>query len=335
MPLAYEIVTLDVGGAALVYPWTRAGQADPELVGGISRAYAGNQYTSIIAEFEVVPLVSQHRTSAEYGALKTLFAKGAQVPCQGKVFNPRTAEIITCSGKVTGEMEPGFVDDDGEPLWTVNLTLTEADNDDTAITASVAIYLSNVASPDVGGSNLATADESEDPFGAGVGSLELMNAPWVIPTCGGPPDPSVNCPIGTSGLEASWITAATVADGYLTGTPKVRFLSSGGTGDAWQVQSFMAKIIIVRGGVDFIEWETGWSDTNGGFSGGNSTATAPAIVFPSLAGDRVRVDIYSRAGLHGGYADDGVHQTLSFGNGGGGNHYGQLLLGGDILTMWP
>jgi hypothetical protein len=66
----WEIVVLDVGGADLALPFQRAGQADPEQLGGIGRAYAGNQYSSIIAEFMVIPLVSGRITSTLYAQLK-------------------------------------------------------------------------------------------------------------------------------------------------------------------------------------------------------------------------------------------------------------------------
>jgi hypothetical protein len=336
MTLPYEIVVLDVGGAALVYPWMRAGQADPDQLGGVSRAYAGNQYTSVVAEFMNVPLVSQHRTATEYAAVKTLFAKGAQVPCQGKVFNPVTG-VVVCSGKVTGEMEPGNVDASGEPLWTINLTLSEVDNADTADVAPAGLYLTNVVSPLDGSMNLAAADPADDPFSAGVGSKELLNSD-VIPTCGDPmaPNPTVSCATVTSSApEMVWLLGGAAVDGYITGAPSVVLNSIGGTGDRWARQDSFCIIYVVRGGVDVATWVTGSSGTNGGFAGDAITMTAPAVIFPGLTGDRVRVELYGVAALHSGYADDGVHQTVSFGNNGGGVHLGRLYLGGDAVLMWP
>lgn len=329
MTLPYEIVILDVGGSPLVYPWSRAGQADPELVGGISRAYAGNQYTSIAAEFDVIPLVSQHRTSAEYGAVKTLFAKGAQVVCQGKVFNPRVADLITCSGKVTGEMEPGFVGDDGEPLWTISLTLTEADNNDTQPTALATIYLSNATSPLDGAALLATADvDASTPAGPGA---EILLDGVTIPTCGVAP-----CAIVTSpSAERVWLLDGAEADGWITGSPTVQLSSSGDSGGNWVLQDCMCKIFIVRSGSDVAEWDTAWSAGNGGFSGDNITMAAPAVVFPGLTGDRVRVELYGRGQRQPGTSSTSL-QTVFFGGSFPNTQAGLLRLGGDAATLlWP
>lgn len=339
MSLGY-VLEIDVGGAGIrLDNWERAGQADPEQSGGVSRAYAGNEYSSVVAEFMKVPLVSGPVSTADYAQVDAIFARGAQVPCRGDAFKGRT-DTITCSGKLTAEMVPGGIDDTGAPLWVMNLLLSEVDNAGTAIATDATIYLAVGDSPDDPGDSsilLASADAADDPFSAGTTLLELMNAPWTIPTCGNPlaPDPAISCAVGFSGLEKTWKMAPAVNPGWLTGRWRVVFLSTGDTGDRWSTQAFMVKIFIERASVDIAQWDTGWSDTNGGFAGGDSTATSAPIVFQAEAGDVPRFELYSRAGLHSGYADNSAHQTLRFGNGGGGSHYGRALIGGDVATIWP
>jgi hypothetical protein len=320
-----DTIVFDPLGANIRVMCQRAGLSPDRRVGDIDQASAGNRRSFIAAEYRVAPLAFVNATPAQCKAIKDLLRLGAQIATSGTVWlNDDPDEIVVCDGVYTDEMETGG------PWRVPGVTLYEV-GDATPFTAGAATYLSNVASPSGGGMNLATADEDEDPFAAGIGSLRLLDAATPA-TCGGSPDPSVNCPItytdpGTP--EKVWITAATVQDGYLTGRPYVSFLSKGGTGDRWQTQAFKAKLIVVRGGVDVFSIETGYSDTNGGFAGGTSTATAAdSTIFPTLIGDRVRVEIYARLGLHGGYADDQpadlARQTISFGNGGAGSHLGRI-----------
>jgi hypothetical protein len=149
--LPYEIVILDVGGANLVLPFTRSGQADPEQLGGISRAAGGNQYTSLIAEYMVVPLVSAPVPSATFAQVKAMFALGAQINCQGgaagNVFEGYPG-VVKCSGKVTGEIVPGTTDGTGRPLWIINLTLTEVGTAFGGVSATTLFLLTSVDSPD-------------------------------------------------------------------------------------------------------------------------------------------------------------------------------------------
>ena len=320
---------LVVNGVA--YQCQRGGHAAPRRVGTMPGSFAQRQTSSVRAELMVVPVILSYLTSAEAATLRTTLANGAQVTCSGDVFNNGGAAIV-CSGAITDEERQGAT------WWEVSLTLYEIGS--FSYDATIAsVYLTNVASPDGGaGVNLATGDPAGDPFSAGLGSVALLNG-VPITTCGGAPDPSVNCPIvytdpGTP--EKVWLTAATVANGWLWGAPVVSILSSGGTGDAWQTQASMAVIYVVRSGVDVATWTTGYSDSNGGFAGSTITMTGlDSVLFYSEIGDRFRIELFARAGLHGGYADSGDRQTVTFGNGGVSSHYGNLSVGGLVAVLDP
>lgn len=327
-----DTLVIDPDGVNLIVPVQRAGKTAKRLVGDISTASAGNQRTHIIAELDNIPVVLLDSTPAICRQIESIFARGAQVVTAGTVWNRDDAGAthVLAWGEYTDDMQQGG------PRRVPGINLHEVGDALGYVAPSAVIYLGSQDSPDDPGDSsilLASADAADDPFSAGLGGLTLMIG-VTIPTCGGAPDPSVNCAIAFSGLEKSWLMPAAVADGWLAGTLQTVFLSNGGAADRWQTQAYRAEIFVVRGGVDVVEWDTGWSDTNAAPFGGNSTATGPQIIYQILTGDRVRIDLYSRAGLHGGYTDDGVHQALTFGNGGAGNHYGRLLIGGEVAKIW-
>lgn len=320
------VLTVDVGGSPLSLDCERGGHAAPRRVGPKTVGNSGAEESSIRGELMVIPLVLAPLPTATLNTLRALFALGAQVPCSGDIFN--TPGTITCSGTITDQLH-----ETGD-RWTANLTLYEVGTTLTYTPATATIYLSPGDSPaDPGDSSilLASADEADDPFlgFGGTSSLELTNG-VTITTCG-----SGNCAVTLGGLEKTWQMPPAVNPGWLTGAWRIVFLSNGGTSDKWWTQSYMVTIFVDRGGVDVVEWDTGWSDTNAAPFGGDSTATSAGIVFAIELGDVVRFELYSRAGLKGGFADDGNHQTLTFGNGGAGIHYGRALISGDVLTIWP
>jgi hypothetical protein len=93
---------------------------------------------------------------------------------------------------------------------------------------------------------------------------------------------------------------------------------------------------LVRAGVVVATVTTGYSESNGGFSGAMITMQADAATAISgLIGDRIRIKIYGRAGLHGGYSDDGTRQTITFGYTGAGDYYSKLTWGGLADVMDP
>lgn len=321
-----SVLTVDVGGAnQTTLALQRGGHTDPRRVGGLTDGFAGSEESAIIAELMVIPFVTVPVDFATAKTVHDLFALGAQVNCAGDVFDNGGATIV-CSADLTDEVDPTAT------WFTISGTLYEVENAATAYTPlTIAFYLTNVTSPydpGDGSLNVASTNTASDPFAAGVGSETLLDDE-TIPTCGGAPDVSVICPtVISSAPERSWLSPATVDGGWITGQPTVYFLSGGGTGDHWELQDCMCKLYIVRAGVDVVEWDTAWSNGNGGFAGGTISMAAPAVVFQALPGDRVRVEVFGRAARHGGYNTTDL-QTIGFGNGGGGNHYGQLIVGGN------
>lgn len=318
-------ITLDYGGANLSCECQRAGHAEPRRAGSKQPSFAQRLTSSVRREFMVIPLILAPKTPAQAAAIRALFALGAQVSCRGDVFNNGGATTVVCSGKISDEL------DQTASWWTINLTLYEVSA--AAYTPpTIVLYLTNVAAG--GGIFVASTDPADDPFGAGLGSVTLMDSPDVIPTCGDPlsPDPFTACPIGYSAApEAVWESLPAPADGYIVGAPFLTFLSVGGTGDRWHTQAVMGKVFQVRSGTDVLEIDTGYSNGNGGFAGGFVAATAPAVVIAVQAGDTLRIEPYGRAGLNSGYASDGVLQVLTHGNGGGGSHYASLTYRGTAL----
>jgi hypothetical protein len=317
------VLTVDVGGSPISYVCRRGGHAAPRKAGNRGYAFAGDETSGVRAEF-MVPVVLSNLTGDEVVTLRTLFENGAQVPCSGDVFNNGGATVV-CSATMTDELS------ESTSWWIVSLTLYEVGGLG-YVPDEIILYLTNVAAG--GGIFVASTDVADDPFGAGTGTIDIMDAPEVIPTCGDPlsPDPSLHCTVGYSATaEAVWESIPAPADGWLTGSPYLRVLSGGGTGDAWNTQSVMAKLYIDRGGSDVAQWDTEYSEGNGGFAGSYITAQTAAVVFQVLAGDIMRVEIYGRAGLNGGYSAGTDWQHLSHGNNGGGAHHATVRYRGTAL----
>jgi hypothetical protein len=120
------VLTIDVGGAEeMTLDCEKGGHAAPRKVGQRVYGFAGVETSSERAELMVVPVILAPLPTATVSTIRALFALGAQVPCEGDIFN-RPGEEIVCSGKITDELHE--VGD----RWTVNLTLYEVANDDTA-----------------------------------------------------------------------------------------------------------------------------------------------------------------------------------------------------------
>jgi hypothetical protein len=120
-----SLLTVDVGGAAITLRCQKAGHAEPREVGKRRYSFYGRERSMIRAELQVVPLILYLMSPTAAAAIRTLFANGAQVVCEGDVFNNANANI-TCSGEITDEAEPGLLFSD-EP-WVLNLTLYEVEN---------------------------------------------------------------------------------------------------------------------------------------------------------------------------------------------------------------
>jgi hypothetical protein len=107
---------LNVGASQIVIVCQKAGENPPFRVGGKSRAYAGNERSSIRAEKAVVSLVTTYLPTATKRAIKALCANGAQLTCSGEILD----NVPTlCSIDVTSTMVPG---DPGR--WEMSLTVT-------------------------------------------------------------------------------------------------------------------------------------------------------------------------------------------------------------------
>lgn len=322
-----SVLTLDVGGAnQMTVACQRGGHAAPRRVGQRLTSFGGRLTQNARAELMVVPVVLQYLTATEAATVRSLFALGAWVSCSGDVFNNGGA-TVSFSGTITDEI------DDTQGWWTISLTLYEV-----AVTGYTpttrTFYLTNVTSVDDPGDNsimLGSSDAADDPFAAGTGSETLLDG-VTIPTCGTFPNPSVTCATATSpSAERTWLSVGSPNGGWMSGTLTVTILSSGGTGDHWALQDAMCILTIVRAGVDVATWSTDYSAGNGGFAGGNITmSTANSVLFDVQIGDQLRVEIYGRAARHGGYNTTDL-QSVVFGNGGGGAHYGRVAYVGDVL----
>lgn len=307
-------ITLDYGGANLSYECQMAGHAEPRRAGSKQSSFAQRLTSSVRGEFMVVPLVLQRVTPTQAAAIRALFALGAQVPCRGDVFLNGGATTVVCSGKISDEL------DQTAAWWTINLTLYEVGSSLGYTPTSIILYLTNVAAG--GGEFVASTDVADDPFSAGTASITLMDAPEVIPTCGGIPDPFHHCTVGVSANpEATWESLPSPSGGYIVGSPYLTINSRGGTGDRWYTQAVKLTITLVRAAADIMSFDTDYSNGNGGFSGDNIFATAEApVVITVQAGDTLRVDAYGRAGLNSGYLSDGALQIIQHGYLGAGTH---------------
>jgi hypothetical protein len=312
--LPYEIVILDVGGANLVLPFTRSGQADPEQLGGISRAAGGNQYTSLIAEYMVVPLVSAPVPSATFAQVKAMFALGAQINCQGgaagNVFEGYPG-VVKCSGKVTGEIVPGTTDGTGRPLWIINLTLTEVGTAFGGVSATTLFLLTSVDSPDTTDPDTYVSTPAGSYPGDATMSFTLLAGTSL----------SVGGSLNPSTPDIAWLSVPVNA-GIAFGMPWVRLetqMSGVYSGSSvWAIMDMMAKIYQVRddgaGGFDVIAGP--WSTNYAGVSLGGGTATLASTASVNLVlaqDDRFLVEIYPQLQLQAGQADNGQRQVISTG----------------------
>lgn len=323
-------LVIDPAGDNIVVACREAGLAAPRLVGGVDYAGAGNERSFVRAELRNVPISFIRVVPSVARQIRDKFAKRAQVPCAGDVFlNADPTEIVVCSGEYTDRMMTAG------PHRMPDLLLHEVDNGDTQAFEEFTsqIFLSNATSPLDGTKKQATPTFATASAG-GVGSEILMDT-TTIPTCGTFPNPGVTCATAIGPAERIWLLDGAIVDGYITGSPRVDFLSNGGTGDHWALQDCFCKIFIVRGGVDVATWVTGFSNGNGGFAGGTITMSAPPVIFPALTGDQIRVELYGRAARHGGY-NTSDYQTVFFGGSTfGGAQTGVLFLGGDASLLWP
>lgn len=325
-------LTLDVGVTNLVVDCQKAGHAAPRKVGGDrSYAFGGAETASTRGEMMVVPVVLAPLPTATVSTIRGLFALGKQVPCSGDVFN--RSGTITCSGMITDELR------ETQDSWIVSLTLYEIAS--VAPPVIPAVYLSNLADNDTGANKKAWTT-IEGGF-ANLGSRRILNEA-TLTTCGTTPDPTLNCPITYTDVatpEVIWLSTAFLANGTLFGRPTVSILSKGGTGDKWQTQNCFAKLELVRAGAVVATVNTAYAGSNGGFAGSTITMQAAAgTAIGGLIGDRVRIKIYGRIGLHGGYTDgnNGVddlnRQTITWGWGGAG-YDASLSWGGLADVMDP
>lgn len=121
-----SVLTLDVGGLDLVVECESAGHASPRVVGERRYTALGRERSMERAELMVVPVVIRNLTQLTVRAVRALFANGAEVVCNGIVFNNALADVI-CAGEITDEAEVGT--EDGDDLyWVVTITLREVRN---------------------------------------------------------------------------------------------------------------------------------------------------------------------------------------------------------------
>jgi hypothetical protein len=315
------------------YVCQRGGHAQPRRAGQPQTSYAGRLTHPVRAELMVVPVVLVKLSPAQVFTIRALFANGNQVTCSGDVFNNAGASIV-CSGEIVDDFHPAG------PWFEVSLTLYEIG---TALgyDADVPlVYLTNLPDDDTGAEKKAWT-EFEVGF-ANLGTARLLNAVMVT-ECGTTPNPALNCAItytADDDEEVSWLSTAFVSDGTLTGAPIVEVNSKGGTGDKWQTQNSRAVIELVRAGVVVFTITSDYAASNGDFAGAQITMPcADSTIVQGLIGDRVRVRIQARIGLHGGYEDsnDGSNldrQTVTYGWGGS-SYLSTLTWGGLARCLDP
>lgn len=336
MPAAYEIVVLDVGGANLAIPFQRAGQADPETVGGISRAYAGNQYSSIIEEFMVVPLVSTRVSSATHAAVKAMFARGAEVPCQagsaGNVFNGETG-VITCSGKLTADMVPGGIDSTGQPLWILNLTLTEVGTALPGTPQTTLFLLTSVTSPSDGTAKVSTPNGS---YPGDAGSGLTLGAGLTPPTaaCSTPPAPPVLPAVVESATREAAHLSLPLAPGMAFGAPRIQIEYGIVDSVVWSTSSFMAKLSLKRAGATVAgPWSSQWQGMGVLVSGTALLTFGVSLVLPIESGDQFLIEWFARVGLECGQADNAERPFIYVGAVPGPRPNPLLIIGGDLVAL--
>jgi hypothetical protein len=125
-----SLLTLDVGGAnEMDVRVTSSGHAEPRAVGSPRRVtFNGRLRSTQRAALMKVPVILYPSSAADAATIRTMFANGGQVWCNGEVFNNGLVDVL-CSAEMTDELTPGLLISD-DP-WVVNLTLNEVENDGT------------------------------------------------------------------------------------------------------------------------------------------------------------------------------------------------------------
>jgi hypothetical protein len=300
-----SILTLDVGTTNLVVSCQRGGHAAPRRVGAVSPGFAGGLTSNVRAELMVVPVILTHSTPTQVATIRALFALGAQVACSGDVFNNASATVV-CSGVLSDEFEPAG------PWFGPTLTLYEIGQ---------GVAYSGGGTTDW---PLSSTPEPSNPSGStvaptvpvGDANLCITMLDLATPATCGIANPT--CAITYSAVpEHTWFTPA-LAAGVLSGTPTFRWRSQlkyiAPIASTWAYMGTLAKIYLVRGGVDVGgPWSTDYVGSFWGATGEiTMTVTAP-IVAAILDMDVLRVELWSRLALVGGAFDDGNRQVICFG----------------------
>jgi hypothetical protein len=292
-------LTMNVGGSTISVAVQRAGRAEPALVGGLSRSFAGAEHTSIRAQRGQIPVILMPVSATVAASIETLFANGAQVPCAGDVFNNGGATVV-CSATITREL------DATSTWWTLSMKLSEVG---TPIIAPTTTFLLTGAI--LSGSNYAT---TPNPSYSGDTPLTFNALGAASPTpCG-----SGTCAITSSASpERTWLSVP-LNPGVVSGTPTFRFRSglSLGISNAgkWAVMDTVAKLYHVRGGSDIAgPFTTGFMHSDWTPSSEMFGTVTSSIVLNILSGDRLRVELWSRIALKPTFSDDGNRQAISHG----------------------
>lgn len=116
-----SLLTVDVGGAnETVLRLIRASNTERRQIGKRRYAFAGNERSMIRAEKIVCAVQLIAVPASDAALIRSLFARGAIVACEGDVFNNGNV-TIQCMGEITDEMEVGTA------LVNLSLTLHEVD----------------------------------------------------------------------------------------------------------------------------------------------------------------------------------------------------------------
>jgi hypothetical protein len=324
-----SVLTFDTTGTPITVACQRGGHAPPRRVGTKPVSHAGIETSSVREELMVVPVVLIDYSPAIAASIRALFACGNQVSCSGDVFNNGGAAIV-CSATFADEFEPAG------PWFGLAMTLFEVGTG-LGYGSPASVYLSNLADDDTGAFKKAWTT-IEGGF-ANTGARRILNE-VLLATCG-----SGVCTVSytdPSTPEAEWLSTAFVSDGYLSGTPIVSILSIGGTADKFSTQNCMATIELLRAGVTIYSTTTAYGESNGGFAGATITLVGTeSIIWQGLIADRIKIEIYGRCGLNGGYADgnngtdDLNRQTITWGYNGAGDYHASLSMGGLARALNP
>jgi hypothetical protein len=203
-----SLLTVDVGGAnETVLRLVQSANLERRQIGKKRYAFAGNERSMIRAEKIVWSGALLAVSASDAVTIRSLFALGAAVACEGDVFNNGNATIV-CLGEITDEMEVGG------PYWNLALTLREVDGAATDVVAVTAAPPVLINWYDTQGTNFAAL---------GIGNSDPLD-PW--------PDESGNgfdAPAGDSSFPH------TLATGVLNGHDGVYFTSLSGNGRGYDL----------------------------------------------------------------------------------------------------